>query len=108
MINLCFDRRQYVVGDRAGVAEVKTQPLRRHQRAGLTHMLAQFFSQHGVENMGRRMVEHGFAAMLGVNFELNLVADLNAAFFDSAAMGGQLRRWMMGVDDFHHSRRARC
>ena len=33
--------------------------------------------------------------------ELNLVADLDPAFFDSTAMGGQLRRRMLGIDDFN-------
>jgi hypothetical protein len=35
------------------MTEIEAQPLWGNQRAGLAHMLAQFFSQHGVKNMSR-------------------------------------------------------
>ena len=97
-----LDLVKLFVGNRASVTEVEAQSLRRHEGTGLAHMLAQFPPQYRVQNMRRRVVEHNFLPMFPVDEELYFVADLHSAFFHSAAMSGELRRRVLGIDDFKH------
>src|ERR1044071_6836546 len=46
------------------------------------------------------MVKFGFLPMSGIDLEKYLVAQLDAAFFDSTSMGGELRCRMLGVEHF--------
>src|SRR5512135_1205223 len=52
--------------------------------------------------MGRRVIELGFLPVPGVDGQLNLVTDLNPAFFDSGAMGGELGRRMLRVENLDY------
>src|SRR5688572_5074962 len=100
LIDLGFNKREFFIRNRSGVVKVEAQSFRRHQRSGLTHMVAQFRAQYRVQDVRRRMVEHGFLTILAVNEQLHFIIDLNAAFFYSAAMRRELRRRMLRVDNF--------
>ena len=50
--------------------------------------------------MRRRMIEPDLLTMLGIDCQLDPVADLDTAFFDSRTMRRELGRGMVCVEDF--------
>ena len=51
---------QFLRGDRLGVDEVEAQPVGRHQRAALRHVIAQHQAQRLVQQVRRRVVGSGW------------------------------------------------
>ena len=82
-VDLGFDLRELFIGNRAGVMEIEAQSVRRHQRSRLAHMGAKLAAQHRMQNMGRRMIEHGFLPMLRIHRQPHFIANLNAPLFDA-------------------------
>ncbi len=50
---------QLVGADRLEMRKIETQPIRRDQRTFLLHVLAEHLAQRRVQQMRRRMIEHG-------------------------------------------------
>src|SRR6266545_1002533 len=100
LVHFGLDLGELFVGNRAGMAKIETQAVGSHQRSRLAHVLPQLLAQDRVQNMRRRMIEHGFSPTLAIDHELYFVADLKPAFYDLTAMGGELRRWVLCVYHF--------
>src|SRR5581483_6040022 len=100
LVHALLDVGELFVADRAGMAEVEAQPVRRDERAGLVHVLSQLLAQHRMKNVRRRMVERGAPAIISINGQADFIADLDASLDDFAAVDDELRRRPLRVRDF--------
>ena len=73
-----FDAAQFLARHRLEMREVETQPIRRHQRAFLRDMFAKHLAQRRVQQMRRRMIEHGGLTARAVDARHDLRADAQA------------------------------
>ena len=84
---------------RLGMREVEAQPVGRHQRALLRHVIAEHLAQRLVQQVGRRMMLADGAAARMIDLERERRADLERALLDRAGMHEQVARLLLGVGD---------
>ena len=86
----------------AEVREVEPEPVRGHEGARLLHVVPEYLAKDGVQDMGRRVMEGGVAAQIGVHAKLHRFARPDGPFFDfthvNEDVSGKLQS--IGDDDF--------
>jgi len=94
-----FDLRQLRAAHRLEMGKVEAQPLRRHQRAFLADMLAQYLAQRGMQQMGGRMVGHHRLPALAIHRCRKRVADRQRARIQGTDMAVKLVGELVGIAD---------
>ena len=102
VVDLGLDRPDLVRRHRPGLAEVEAQPIRRHQRALLRHMLAEMPAQRCVQQVGGRMRAADAVAAGGVGLELDRVAHRQRPALEPADMDEQVAQPLLRVGDLDH------
>ncbi len=94
-----FDLGQFLIGDRLGMGEIETQPVRRNERAFLRDMVAKHLAQSLVQQVGGRMIgaNRGAAGVIHFKFERHPVPDF--ALLDDDVMDEQVADLLGGVFD---------
>ena len=67
VVDQILDAAQLVGGDWLEMREIETQAIRRDQRTLLRDVLAQHLAQGGMQQMGRRMIEHDGLASIHID-----------------------------------------
>ena len=75
LVNDVFDILQLFVGDGGEVGEVEAETMVVYERAGLLDVLAEHFTQSGVEQVSPGVVAARCVAIVGVNDGIDLIAD---------------------------------
>ena len=80
LVDLGLCDPDFLKTDGLGVADIKAQTIRRHQRTLLGYMVAQAVSQSRMKKMGRRMIGPKRSPALRVNLHLDIIAQGNLPF----------------------------
>jgi hypothetical protein len=86
-VHIGLDPRDLLGAERLGMREVETQPVRRHQASLLGDMGAQALPQRGMEKMRGAVIGADPVAPRGIDREVHIVADREAALLDHAPDG---------------------
>ena len=82
-----------------GVREVEAQPIRRHQRAPLLHVIAEHLAQGLVQEMGGGVVGARGRAPRMIDDELDPVAGLEGALLDAADVHEDVAQSLLRIGD---------
>ena len=99
-----LDGRDLGRTDRFVVAEVETQPLGRHHRAGLLHVVAEHLAQRPVQQMCAGVVAAGGVALLDVDLRACDLIPLDGAADEGADVAHQTGHRIRRVSDVDLSR----
>ena len=94
-----FDALDLGQRNRLGMREVEAQPVGRHQRALLRHVIAQHLAQRLVQQMGGGMVLPDGGTARVIDFQKQRVADLQRALTHRDEMHEQVAGLLLGVGD---------
>ena len=97
IVNRLFHSIQFVLGQHRTMCEVKTEPVRRDQRACLLHMLTQNIAQLAVEQVCRRVVAGDIHPPACIHHRPNRVLNTRPAAPHPAHMHDQTRHRLAHV-----------
>ena len=81
------------------MGEVEPEAVRRDERSRLLYVISEHFAQDRVQDMRGGVVDFGVLAQLGVNGQMNGIADVERSGFDLADMNDQVSGELQGIGD---------
>ncbi len=100
LVHFVFDALQLVVREGLGMREVEAQAFGPDERALLRHVRAEHVLERRVQEMRRRVIGARGAALLGIDAQLDRIADGELAARNLDHVDVQIAELLLGVDDF--------